>query len=300
MKIAFLGLGKMGAGIAGRLLETGHPLTIWNRSTAATEPLVKKKAKAATSPSSAVRDADVIFTMLTDDEATREVTLGANGFLAAMKPGAVHITLSTISVQLARALTEAHAAKNQEHIGSPVFGRPHVAAVGRLWLAVAGKQEIVDKVKPLLEAFSRGISTIGDEPWHAHALKLGGNFMITASIQMMAEGFVYAKSQGIDPFVFIEAVNSALFQSKFIDTYAQTILNPPEIPGATVSLGIKDTRLFREAAAEQHIKTPLADYLDERLGAAENAGWQNEDWAVGQYKVAQQESTADQDTDKKG
>ena len=116
--------------------------------------------------------------------------------------------------------------------------------------------------------------------------------MITASIQMMSEGFVYAKAQGIDPAVFIETVNSALFQSQFIANYAKTILNPPEKPGATVSLGVKDTRLFREAAAEKHIQTPLADYLAERLGTAENAGWQNEDWAVGQYKVAQQESTA--------
>jgi len=293
VNIAFLGLGKMGAGIAARILEAGHPLTIWNRSKAATGPLVEKGAKAAGSPSSAVQDADIVFTMLTDDEATREVTLGANGFLAAMKPRAIHITLSTISVDLARELTEAHAAKNQQHIGSPVFGRPNVAAEGKLWLAVAGKEEVAEKARPLLETFSRGLSIVGEEPWQAHTLKLGGNFMITASIQMMAEGFVYAKGQGIDPAVFIETINSALFQSQFIANYAKTILNPPEKPGATVSLGRKDTRLFREAAAEKHIKTPLADYLAERLEIAENQGWQNEDWAVGQYKVAQLESTAD-------
>lgn len=296
VNIAFLGLGKMGTGIAGRVLETGHPLTIWNRSQAATAPLVEKGAKAEDTSSSAVQNADVVFTMLTDDEATREVTLDANGFLAAMKPGAIHVTLSTISVDLARALTEAHAAKNQEHLGSPVFGRPNVAAEGKLWLAVAGKKDVADQVKPLLETFSRGISIVGEKPWQAHALKLGGNFMITATIQMMAEGFVYAKAQGIDPAVFIETINSALFQSQFVANYAKTILNPPEKPGATVSLGIKDTRLFREAAAEKQIPTPLADYLAERLGIAENQGWQNEDWAVGQYKVAQQESS----THKKG
>ena len=290
LQIAFLGLGQMGAAIAAKLLDSGYDVTVWNRSQAATEPLVKQGAQSASTPAEAVRDAEAIFTMLTDDDATREVVLGANGFLKSMKSGAAHISLSTISVELARELTKAHVARVQHHIGSPVFGRPNVAAEGKLWLSVAGKAELVEQYKPVLEAFSRGLTVVGEEPWQAHALKLGGNFMITASIQMLSEAFVYAQSQGIDPSVFLETVNSALFQSAFIGNYGKTILNPPEKPGATVGLGMKDTRLFREAAHAKDIKTPLADYLAGRLEAAAASGWKDEDWAVGQYKVAQKMS----------
>ena len=287
VKLAFLGLGQMGSAIAAKLLDSGYDVTVWNRSNAATEPLVNQGAQAAAAPSEAARDADAVLTMLTDDHATRDVALGANGFLASMKAGAVHISLSTISVALARELTTAHQAKGQHHLGSPVFGRPNVAAEGKLWLSVAGKPEVVEQYKPVLEAFSRGLSVVGGEPWQAHALKLGGNFMITASIQMLSEAFVYAESQGIDPAVFLETINSALFQSAFIGNYGKTILNPPAKPGATVSLGMKDTRLFREAAHTKEIKTPLGDYLAAQLDEAAASGWKDEDWAVGQYKAAQ-------------
>lgn len=290
MKIAFLGLGQMGSAVAGHLLAVDSSLTVWNRSEQATGPLVRKGAHAASSPAEAVQAADLVFTMFTDDAATRSVVLGEAGVIASMKAGAVHISLGTISVDLARELTEAHHAKGQEHVGSPVFGRPNVAADGKLWLAVAGTASLIAKVKPALEGFSRGISVVGEEPWQAHALKLGGNFLITATIQMLSEAFVYAESQGIDPAVFLETVNSALFQSQFIGNYGKTMLNPPENPGATVSLGIKDTHLFREAAAAKHAHLPLGDYLADRLNLAKEAGWQDEDWAVGQYKVARRES----------
>lgn len=280
----------MGSAVAGHLLAIDSSLTVWNRSPRATEPLVQKGAHAASSPSEAVADADVVLTMFTDDDATRSVVLGENGVLGGMKAGAVHISLGTISVDLARELTEAHRAKGQEHVGSPVFGRPNVAADGKLWLAIAGKSSVVETVRPVLQVFSRGISVVGEEPWQAHALKLGGNFLITATIQMLSEAFVYAEAQGIDPSVFLETVNSALFQSQFVGNYGKTMLNPPDKPGATVSLGIKDTALFREAAAAKHAHLPLGDYLAGRLNLAKEAGWQDEDWAVGQYKVARRES----------
>jgi 3-hydroxyisobutyrate dehydrogenase-like beta-hydroxyacid dehydrogenase len=280
----------MGSAMAARLIGGDRRLTVWNRSKPATEALERQGARTADSPAEAVQEADAILTMLSDDEAMRAVALGSGGFIKSMKANAIHISLSTISVELARELTRAHLENHQEHLGSPVFGRPQVAADGKLWLALGGKPELIEQWLPILSLLSRGHSNVGNEPWQAHALKLGGNFMITATIQMMAEAFVYARSQGIDPAVFIETVNSALFQSQFIANYAKTMLNPPEKPGATVSLGIKDTRLFCEAAHAQDIQTPLADYLAEHLDQAKSEGWQNEDWAVGQYLVAQKES----------
>jgi 3-hydroxyisobutyrate dehydrogenase-like beta-hydroxyacid dehydrogenase len=288
MKIAFLGLGQMGSAVAARLIGGDDSVTVWNRSKAAVEPLVQQGASSAESAGEAVREADVVFSMFTDDAATRAVILA--GCIGSLRTGAVHVSLGTISVALAQELTQAHQKRQQGHVGSPVFGRPHVAADGKLWLAVGGEASLIERVKPLLDKFSRGTSVVGKEPWQAHALKLGGNFMITATIQMMAEAFVYAEAQGIDPAVFIETVNAALFQSQFVANYGKTMLHPPEKPGATVSLGIKDTRLFREASASKGIQSPLADYLSKVLSEAEAAGWKDEDWAVGQYRVAQRES----------
>jgi 3-hydroxyisobutyrate dehydrogenase-like beta-hydroxyacid dehydrogenase len=134
---------------------------------------------------------------------------------------------------------------------------------------------------------SRGISVVGSEPWQAHALKLGGNFLISTMIQSLSEGFVFAESQGIEPAVFLEAVNSALFQSPFYAAYGDVMLHPPEQPGASIDLGAKDTRLLREAAAGGSVRLSMADNLAGIFEEAKRAGMANEDWAVGQYRIAQ-------------
>lgn len=291
-KIAFLGLGKMGAPIARLLLQQGHAVTLWNRHRDKADALASGSSRAAASPQDAVKGASVVFTMLSDDDATRTVLFGddrahESGFIDTLAPGAIHVTLSTISVTLARHITAAHQERRQHHIAAPVFGRPAVAGQGKLWIVTAGAAQPLEQVKPLLTAVSRGITVVSPEPWQAHALKLGGNLMITAMIQTLSEAFVYAEAQGIDPELFRQAVNSALFQSPLYESYGATMLHPAEPPGATVSLGIKDTRLAREAAAEAGIHLGLADYLAHVLERAKEAGFANIDWAVGQYRIAQ-------------
>jgi 3-hydroxyisobutyrate dehydrogenase-like beta-hydroxyacid dehydrogenase len=106
-------------------------------------------------------------------------------------------------------------------------------------------------------------------------------------IQSLSEAFVFAKSQDIDPAVLLEAVNSALFQSPFYAAYANVMLNPPEHAGASIDLGAKDTRLLRQAAASRNTRLSLADNLAEIFEQARQAGLANEDWAVGQYRIAQ-------------
>jgi 3-hydroxyisobutyrate dehydrogenase-like beta-hydroxyacid dehydrogenase len=128
---------------------------------------------------------------------------------------------------------------------------------------------------------------VGSEPKQAHALKLGGNFMITAMVQALSEAFVFADAQGLDPKVFLETVNSALFQSPFYAAYGKVMLDPPEHPGATIALGIKDTRLLRESAKAVETRLPLADHLAGMLRVAADSGMLREDWAVGQYRMAQ-------------
>ena len=287
MKIAFLGLGKMGSPMAHRLLAAGHPLTVWNRTRERAEALIAEGASVAGTPAGAARSANVVMTTLFDDAANEQVLFGSEGLLDALPPGALHISLSTISVALSERLTAEHARRKQLFVAAPVFGRPNVAEEGRLWIVVAGAEPAIALARPLLEPLSRGISVIGPEPRQAHALKLGGNFLISAMIHSLSEAFVYAEAQGIPPATLLETVNSALFQSPFYLAYGNVMLHPPTLPGATIELGAKDLGLLREAAAARHSRLSLADNLAEVFREAQLSGLGGEDWAVGQYRMAQ-------------
>jgi 3-hydroxyisobutyrate dehydrogenase-like beta-hydroxyacid dehydrogenase len=240
MRIGFIGLGKMGTPMALRLLAAGHELAVWNRSEERTKPLIREGAIAAGTPAEAELGADVVITMLFDDAAHEEVLFGAHRLIDALSPGALHISCSTISVALSERLTAEHARRGIDFVAAPVFGRPEIAEQGRLWIVAAGAEEAVAKARPVLEPLSRGISVVGNQPRQAHAVKLGGNFLISAMIHSLGEAFVYAAGQGIEPEMFLETVNSALFQSPFYAAYGKVMLHPPEHPGATMELGAKD------------------------------------------------------------
>jgi 3-hydroxyisobutyrate dehydrogenase-like beta-hydroxyacid dehydrogenase len=276
MQIALLGLGKTGIPISGWLRKSGHPLTVWNRT---------PTAGSASTAAEAVKGKSIVFTALSDDTATAAVTFDEGGILQAMEPGAMHVSLSTISVALSRRLGEAHQQQGQHFVGAPVFGRPPVAELGKLWIVVGGAATAVERVRPLLETFSRGLTVVSDQPWRAHALKLGGNFMIAAMIQAISEATIFAEAQGLDRDLFLETVNSALFQSALYAAYSQVILHPPPVPGSTVAIGSKDVGLFRAAAAAEKRHLPLADYIALQLHRAQESGMNAEEWAVGQYRI---------------
>ncbi len=280
MRIAFLGLGKMGSAIARLLLDKGYDVTVWNRTASVAQEFARAGGTAAATPARAVESAQAVFTMVNDDPALESV-LFEGGALDAMSEGAVHVSMSTISVGLAKRLEEEHSRRKQRYLGAPVFGRPGVAAEGKLWLAVAGEDALVTEMSPVLDTFSCGMSVVGAHPHQAHAVKLGGNFLITAMIASLSEAITFAESSGIDPELFVETVNSALFQSRFYANYSKVMLHPPEQAAATVSLGAKDTRLFREAAGEHAVRTPLAEIFETQFGAAIDRGDAKADWAAG-------------------
>ncbi|HET9101508.1 MAG TPA: NAD-binding protein, partial [Acidobacteriaceae bacterium] len=118
--------------------------------------------------------------------------------------------------------------------------------------------------------------------------KLAGNFMISAMVQTLSVAFVFAKAEGLDPELFLETINEALFQSQFYLNYGRVMLHPPEHPGATVLLGEKDIRLFREATESTGLRLRLAEYLQEQFDVGIRRGLGNADWAVGQYRIAEQ------------
>ena len=277
----------MGTVMVRRLLGAGHQVTVWNRTQARVEGLVSEGARLASTPAEAALGQDAGLSSLKDDASHEEVFFGSGALLEKLAPGQLHVSLSTLSVALSRRFTEEHAKRGQQFAGAPVFGRPNVAAEGRLWIAVAGAEDAVAKARPALEPLSRGITVVGKEPWQAHALKLGGNFMIASMIQTLSEAMVFARSQGIEPETFLTTVNSALFQSPFYEAYAKVMLHPPEQPGATIQLGAKDTRLFREAGGAAGFDSGLAAYLAGQLEESIAAGLGDSDWPVSQYRIVQ-------------
>ena len=235
MRIGFLGLGKMGVPMAQRLIAAGYELSVWNRTEGGTEPLLREGAIAAGTPAEAELGADAVITMLFDDYAHEEVLFGPNGLMDALTPATLHISCSTISVALSERLAREHKQRGIPFVAAPVFGRPNVAEEGRLWIVAAGTDSAIAKARPILTAFSRGISVIGSEPRQAHAVKLGGNFLISAMIHSLSESFVYAASQGIDPQAFFEAINSALFQSPFYAASGNVMLHPATRASASLT-----------------------------------------------------------------
>lgn len=176
MKVGFLGVGSMGTPMALRLLAAGHELAVWNRSEGRTKPLLHEGAVAAGTPAEAELGADAVMTMLLDDAAYEEVLFGVHRFVDALSPGILHISCSTISVAMSERITLEHAARGVEFVAAPVFGSPSDAAEGRLWVVAAGPDEAIERARPLLKAFSRGITVVGKEPKQAHAIKLASAF----------------------------------------------------------------------------------------------------------------------------
>ena len=284
MKIAFLGLGKMGTAIAARLL-TQNTVTVWNRSERATKELVEQGAIAATNSAEAVREADIVFTMLVDDAAHEDVLL-EQGALDAMHKDAVLITLSTISVAFSEQLLKETESRTLRYVACPVFGRPNLAEQGKLFLIPAGDADSIEKARPVLEVFSRGIQIVGERAPAALAFKLGGNFLIASVIASLSEAAHTASAHQIAPELFLSTINAALFQSPFYEAYAKLLLKAPPQPAATFSLGAKDVRLFRQAAVIGGNDTPLADLLNEYFDAGLAEGRKDEDWASAWYAMS--------------
>lgn len=285
-RISFFGLGVMGRAMVRRLLGAGYAVTVWNRTLSAATPLAADGATVVAEAAEAARGCDVLFTMLFDDAAYEQVFAGESGALAALPAGALHVACGTVSVALSRSLAAEHARRGQQYVAAPVFGRPNVAAEGRLWIVAAGEHDALERARPLLEALSRGISVVGGEPSQAHAVKLTGNFMINLMIEAMSEAVVFAEGQGIDPGTMLETVNSALFQSPFYAAYARLLLNPPDPPGATLALGLKDATLFLDAAESAGVRPEMAAVIAGRLRAAVADGHGSTDWAAGMLSAA--------------
>jgi 3-hydroxyisobutyrate dehydrogenase-like beta-hydroxyacid dehydrogenase len=280
MKVGFIGLGRMGAGMAARLLEAGHELTIYNRTRSREQPLLAKGARAAVDIADASR-ADAVFTMLADDIALENVVYGDRGMLAHLPSGAIHISASTISVALSERLTADHAGLGQRFVAAPVFGRPEVAAAGRLFVVAAGASDAIERASPLFEAVGQRTFVISEEPRAANLVKLSGNFLIASVIESLGEALALVSKGGVDKGQYLEILTSTLFSAPVYKTYGDLIAREKFEPaGFAVALGHKDIRLVLAAGEELRVPLPLANLLRDRFLNLLAHGGEALDWSA--------------------
>ena len=280
MKVGFIGIGNMGSAMAGNLVKAGHEVTVYNRSAAKAEPLVKLGAHKAASVAEAC-GGEAVITMLANDEAVSDTVWGDDRLLATLPRGAIHVSMSTISVALSKRLVEAHARAGQRYVAAPVFGRPEAAAAAKLFIVPAGDPGAIAACQPLFDAIGQKTLPMGAEPSAANLVKLSGNFLIAAMIESLGEAIALVGKGGVDRKAYVELLTSTMFPAPAYKIYGGLIAeNKFEPAGFAVPLGHKDIRLAMAAAENLHVPMPIASLLNDRFLRLLATGGEKLDWAA--------------------
>ncbi|HEX3348149.1 MAG TPA: NAD(P)-dependent oxidoreductase, partial [Acetobacteraceae bacterium] len=282
MDVGFIGLGRMGRAMARNIVKGGHRVRAWNRSPNAANAI--DGVTMIASPKDAFQ-AEVVFTMLSDDAAIRSVVLSSN-VLRETRPGVVHVVASTISIAFAEELRARHEEAGLGYVSAPVFGRPDVAEAGQLSIMAAGAKDAVAKVLPLLDLVGRRTWVLGEDPKQANAAKIAGNMMIAMAIEAMAEAVVLTGSNGLRPEPFFDLMLHTLFGAAAYETYSAKIAKGDFEPGFRMQLGLKDLGLAAAAAEQAGKRLPQLDAVRARMIEAVAAGMGEKDWsAVADYTL---------------
>jgi 3-hydroxyisobutyrate dehydrogenase-like beta-hydroxyacid dehydrogenase len=279
MKIGFIGLGRMGQAIAGRLLDAGHELVVYNRTRSKCDDIEKAGATVADTIGAACDGREVVFTMLTDDAALK--TVCESGLLEATPKGAIHVPMGTHSVAALGEVAAAHEEARIVLVAMPVLGRPDAAAAGQLGLVPAGPADAIEKLEPLFGVIGRRAFNAGSNPAGAAAVKLANNMVLGCAIEAMAEGFALTRKFGVDPHVFNDVLTDGLFAAPAYKIYGGIIANESyEQAGFTTMLGLKDANLILAAGLAANVPLPSCNAYRDRLLDAVAHGEGDLDWSV--------------------
>ena len=280
-KIAFIGLGRMGGGIAANLIRAGFEVTLYNRTPDKLTPLLDIGGRAAGSVAEACVGADILVTMLADDTAEEAVSLGTGGATAYLRQGALHISHSTIGAAMARRLAEAHEQAGQGYLSAPVFGRPDAAAAGKLFILTGGKADLAERAGPLLDKIGQRVFPMGDKPENANIAKLAGNMLIATVIESLGEVLALAGKAGIDRAAYLDMLTSTLFNAPVYKTYGGMIVDRKFEPaGFAAPLGLKDVKLALAAADDLRVPLPIGSLLRDRFLTLLAQGGEHLDWSA--------------------
>jgi 3-hydroxyisobutyrate dehydrogenase-like beta-hydroxyacid dehydrogenase len=278
MKAGFIGLGNMGLPMARNLLKAGHDVTVYHRTRERAESLRAEGASIANQAGDAC-GSDVLITMLADDRAMRTVVFGEQ-LIPRLATGAVHVSMSTISVALAKELAQTHTEAGSQFISAPVFGRPEAAEAAKLAIVAAGPAKAIEKCQPLLDAMGHRTFVVGEEASKANTVKLSGNFLILSVIESLGEAYALLRKSGVAPEQFLEIMTSTLFAAPVYKTYGNLIAKEQFLPaGFKLSLGLKDVSLVLAAAADARAPMPVASLVRDHILAAIARNGEDLDWS---------------------
>jgi 3-hydroxyisobutyrate dehydrogenase-like beta-hydroxyacid dehydrogenase len=278
MKAGFIGLGNMGLPMARNLLKAGHEVTVYNRTRERAENLRADGAIIADKAADAC-GGEILITMLADDRAARVVIFDGQ-LIPKLAPGAVHISMGTISVALAQELTRAHTEAGSQFVSAPVFGRPEAAEAAKLIVVAAGPSNMIERCQPLFEAMGQRTFIVGDEPSNANTVKLAGNFLILSVIESLGEAYALLRKSGVEPEKFLEIMTNTLFAAPVYKTYGNLIAKEQFLPaGFTLLLGLKDVSLVLAAAADARAPMPVASLVRDHILAAIARNGGDLDWS---------------------
>jgi 3-hydroxyisobutyrate dehydrogenase-like beta-hydroxyacid dehydrogenase len=286
MKLGVLGLGQMGRPMAINLLRAGHTVTVWNRTRSKADGLASEGAHIAESPAQAAHGAEVVLTMLADDEAVASAVLGEGDALVepailGMAPGAIHASMSTIGARMSRHLAERHANRGQRYVAAPVLGQPKAAEQGHLIVLAAGDKDSLDACGPIFEALGRETHRLGASPDRANVVKLAANFVLASMLEVFGEAFALVESYDIGGSKLLEILERSMLSTPTLDAYGKRIAEGNFEPaGLRVPLGLKDVRLALEAGESVALQMPVASVVRDRLLVALARGLDDKDWSV--------------------
>ena len=281
-KIGFIGLGNMGLPMAKNLIKAGYTLQVYNRTASKADELEEAAVTVCSSPEEAATDVQFVVTMLSEDAILEEAVSGEKGLLKSLKGGGVHISMSTISPETAAKLNALHQQNGSHYLAAPVFGRPEAAAAQKLWICTSGNSSVKEACKPILGSMGQGVVDFGEEPGNANVVKITGNFMIMASMEMMAEAFTLGEKNGIDPKKMADFFGSTLFNAPIYQNYGKLIANKQYEPvGFKAKLGFKDARLAFALAQKSETPMPMVATIHNRLLTAIAKGKGERDWVEG-------------------
>jgi 3-hydroxyisobutyrate dehydrogenase-like beta-hydroxyacid dehydrogenase len=275
--IGFVGLGSMGAPIAGRLLD-GNQVYGTNRTQAKAEPLIGRGLSWRDTPREVAAAADIVFSMVTDDTALTAITSGPDGILAGLRPGAVYVDMSTVSPRLSRELANRVHAAGAAMLDAPVSGSVPAAQSGTLSIMVGGPESAFGEAEPLLRTLGSTVTYVGSNG-QGLLLKLAINISLAAQMLAFSEGLLLAERGGIDPELAANAMAASPIGSPMLKARVPLVLDLPEQPWFDMRLMHKDIRLALEAAREPGIALPTASAADSMLTTAEELGYGHRDIA---------------------
>jgi 3-hydroxyisobutyrate dehydrogenase-like beta-hydroxyacid dehydrogenase len=281
VKVGLIGLGKMGAVMAQRIMNAGHELIVFNRTPEKAEVLARKGARVADGIRSLCAESGTVITMLSDDTALAAILGGHDGLLSSLPAGGIHLAMGTHSAGYVIEAAELHASAGSVLINAPMLGRPEAVAAGTASMIVGGQLDKVEHVRQVLSSIAARVIEAGPDPAAAATMKIANNFVLGCAIEALGEAFSLVRKWGGAPDVFEQVITSGMFSCPAYIAYSGLIAGGQfDQPGFTAALGLKDANLAIAAGGLRGVPLPSGNVWRDRLISAVARGHSHHDWAT--------------------